>query len=188
MKYSLGAFKNPTRELPHFEASAVMLPPSIITDISMLPVLDQQQTPACVGHAGANGVNYDYYKKNGSVPNSSPRWNYSSAKDVDGNIDEGTCALSMFKGWAMYGGSATETTVPNEVTLPVTEYTQLIKTPTMVLDAEKYPIVNEVEIQNPTAQQLMTLISQYGVVLIACLLYTSPSPRDGLLSRMPSSA
>ena len=24
--------------------------------------------------------------------------------------------------------------------------------------------------------------------LIGCLLYTSPSPRDGLLSRMPSSA
>ena len=27
-----------------------------------------------------------------------------------------------------------------------------------------------------------------SVVVIACLLYTSPSPRDGLLSRMPSSA
>ena len=26
-----------------------------------------------------------------------------------------------------------------------------------------------------------------GLVLQACLLYTSPSPRDGLLSRMPSS-
>ena len=25
-------------------------------------------------------------------------------------------------------------------------------------------------------------------VVLACLLYTSPSPRDGLLSRMPSSA
>ena len=25
-------------------------------------------------------------------------------------------------------------------------------------------------------------------LVIACLLYTSPSPRDGLLSRMPSSA
>ena len=24
--------------------------------------------------------------------------------------------------------------------------------------------------------------------IVACLLYTSPSPRDGLLSRMPSSA
>ena len=27
-----------------------------------------------------------------------------------------------------------------------------------------------------------------GVLTRACLLYTSPSPRDGLLSRMPSSA
>ena len=27
-----------------------------------------------------------------------------------------------------------------------------------------------------------------GSFAIACLLYTSPSPRDGLLSRMPSSA
>ena len=27
-----------------------------------------------------------------------------------------------------------------------------------------------------------------GPKIISCLLYTSPSPRDGLLSRMPSSA
>ena len=31
---------------------------------------------------------------------------------------------------------------------------------------------------------LMSLAEQYN----GCLLYTSPSPRDGLLSRMPSSA
>ena len=32
-------------------------------------------------------------------------------------------------------------------------------------------------------------VRPFGVALIiACLLYTSPSPRDGLLSRMPSSA
>ena len=29
---------------------------------------------------------------------------------------------------------------------------------------------------------------QVGKALRGCLLYTSPSPRDGLLSRMPSSA
>ena len=29
---------------------------------------------------------------------------------------------------------------------------------------------------------------QHGEVFVTCLLYTSPSPRDGLLSRMPSSA
>ena len=28
----------------------------------------------------------------------------------------------------------------------------------------------------------------YRARIMACLLYTSPSPRDGLLSRMPSSA
>ena len=28
----------------------------------------------------------------------------------------------------------------------------------------------------------------YRTLLLPCLLYTSPSPRDGLLSRMPSSA
>ena len=27
-----------------------------------------------------------------------------------------------------------------------------------------------------------------GSIILGCLLYTSPSPRDGLLSRMPSSA
>ena len=27
-----------------------------------------------------------------------------------------------------------------------------------------------------------------GITIATCLLYTSPSPRDGLLSRMPSSA
>ena len=31
-------------------------------------------------------------------------------------------------------------------------------------------------------------MSEIGEVTVTCLLYTSPSPRDGLLSRMPSSA
>ena len=35
--------------------------------------------------------------------------------------------------------------------------------------------------------QIMSFAAPLGVG-ITCLLYTSPSPRDGLLSRMPSSA
>ena len=34
----------------------------------------------------------------------------------------------------------------------------------------------------------VSLTLEYRARLRACLLYTSPSPRDGLLSRMPSSA
>ena len=30
--------------------------------------------------------------------------------------------------------------------------------------------------------------TEFDAISTACLLYTSPSPRDGLLSRMPSSA
>ena len=32
------------------------------------------------------------------------------------------------------------------------------------------------------------LLNKLGFSSLSCLLYTSPSPRDGLLSRMPSSA
>ena len=38
-------------------------------------------------------------------------------------------------------------------------------------------------------KKLKTAHNYYDVKnLLTCLLYTSPSPRDGLLSRMPSSA
>ena len=38
---------------------------------------------------------------------------------------------------------------------------------------------------SPTVETLYRLQEE---MVFACLLYTSPSPRDGLLSRMPSSA
>ena len=41
-----------------------------------------------------------------------------------------------------------------------------------------------------TTEMVVTAVEQEDAdaVGISCLLYTSPSPRDGLLSRMPSSA
>ena len=32
------------------------------------------------------------------------------------------------------------------------------------------------------------IADKFEEIIVPCLLYTSPSPRDGLLSRMPSSA
>ena len=42
----------------------------------------------------------------------------------------------------------------------------------------------------PVAGALIARVNYFGsqALLAGCLLYTSPSPRDGLLSRMPSSA
>ena len=47
--------------------------------------------------------------------------------------------------------------------------------------------VNDLCVQAATALQAAAGVSM-GAHITFCLLYTSPSPRDGLLSRMPSSA
>ena len=41
---------------------------------------------------------------------------------------------------------------------------------------------------NEKLQELGYDVEDLGDMDVICLLYTSPSPRDGLLSRMPSSA
>ena len=45
---------------------------------------------------------------------------------------------------------------------------------------------------HPITQELMNITkdapAKFGLLLESCLLYTSPSPRDATLSRMPSSA
>ena len=49
-------------------------------------------------------------------------------------------------------------------------------------EENKYKIWLDVEIAAAQAMEKFKIIPK------GCLLYTSPSPRDGLLSRMPSSA
>ena len=39
-----------------------------------------------------------------------------------------------------------------------------------------------------TIQAMFAILKEANIKCNICLLYTSPSPRDGLLSRMPSSA
>ena len=52
-----------------------------------------------------------------------------------------------------------------------------------------YPTTDVVDIYNTSTDTWSTAqLSQKRGNINACLLYTSPSPRDGLLSRMPSSA
>ena len=54
----------------------------------------------------------------------------------------------------------------------------------------KLPIVNVSEVleKRLSAEVVVDLVSRSTLPLKGCLLYTSPSPRDATLSRMPSSA
>ena len=53
---------------------------------------------------------------------------------------------------------------------------------------EYYPMQDNLGTQRFDFIQQVIKFNQLDARLDACLLYTSPSPRDGLLSRMPSSA
>ena len=62
-------------------------------------------------------------------------------------------------------------------------------------EAGKPLSVEEIEVAGPKAGEVLVRIVATGVCHTdaytlsgACLLYTSPSPRDATLSRMPSSA
>ena len=56
-------------------------------------------------------------------------------------------------------------------------------------DGQRIPSVRElasdIEVNPNTVARTYNLLSDEGII---CLLYTSPSPRDATLSRMPSSA
>ena len=54
--------------------------------------------------------------------------------------------------------------------------------PTLKVDDAEY----EIDDMSPEQQKMVRRVSELNDQI--CLLYTSPSPRDGLLSRMPSSA
>ena len=62
----------------------------------------------------------------------------------------------------------------------------------VIKDREVDFFVNRIECYNPlTKENLIKMSNKVTEVtkdILPCLLYTSPSPRDGLLSRMPSSA
>ena len=84
------------------------------------------------------------------------------------------------------------TTTPRTIATTTTTITaQPNPFPTTVVAANGAVEINEapqaIVSLSPTATEMLFAIGAGGQV-VACLLYTSPSPRDGLLSRMPSSA
>ena len=79
----------------------------------------------------------------------------------------------------LFGGSTSKATLPRDTNtikvLRVEQAKVLVKTHSGVLQLDGLTSIT------PT---VAGILARYR----GCLLYTSPSPRDGLLSRMPSSA
>ena len=68
-------------------------------------------------------------------------------------------------------------TIPPKVT--INEYIEI---------AKEFSSPSSGKFINGVIDKLIKDLTEKGLIVKTCLLYTSPSPRDGLLSRMPSSA
>ena len=87
MKYSTGALKNTkdNRDIKYSDipmAMSAVLPSKHITDISMIPVLDQGQLGTCVAHAIVGVKMYQEFKETGKVPKFSRRFIYALARQL----------------------------------------------------------------------------------------------------------
>ena len=59
---------------------------------------------------------------------------------------------------------------------------------TVVVVGEQFGADGDAELASLAVEYNLGLCFMFSCVCVCCLLYTSPSPRDQLSSRMPSSA
>ena len=74
---------------------------------------------------------------------------------------------------------------------PVGPYNQAIKAGDFIYCSGQIaidPALNEITCLGNIEKETIQVLKNLAAVLKACLLYTSPSPRDRVRSRMPSSA
>ena len=84
--------------------------------------------------------------------------------------------VSVLRNKVQYGGNSSTTQFT--VNFPYTEKSQIL----VYLNDTLQTITTHYTLTDPDSTGTVTFVTA------PCLLYTSPSPRDGLLSRMPSSA
>lgn len=138
--YPTGALRNPidNRDVTIAMVQAPMaLPSKHITDISMLPVLNQRQLGACVGHAVASMMAYQNFKETGKYVYLSPRYIYAMAKKIDGATQQGTFPR-VAGSVALNKGCSIESLVKNDTTLSHADYINVTETKHIIDNAKIY--------------------------------------------------
>ncbi len=141
MEYALGAIKN-KKDLRDVQLAQVQAPVAIpakyVTDISFIPVLNQKQLGACVGHAHAIIHTYYEFKENKKTLMLSPRYLYSLSKKIDGIPGQQGTYPRVTAGIQVNKGCAPEGFVFNNTNLTHEEYINVIETPAITDSARPY--------------------------------------------------
>jgi len=166
-KYLTGAIKNPL-DLRRVKLTQVQTPVKIpnkyISDISMLPVLNQKNLGACVGHAHVLIHIWHNYIETGKIEKLSARFLYAFSKLIDGILGQGTYPEITSK-ISNTKGCATEKTVLNNTDLSHEDYINIIETEGIIADAYPYRNKGYAEVLNDK-KSLKQAIFQNGLVAI----------------------
>lgn len=137
-KKGLGAKLNgdDTRDIPIAKIAlgidTAIHPSKNITDISNLPVEDQEDKGTCVGQAEGKGEEEREYRENGVVVRLSKKFIYKQCKLIDGLDAEGTypriAAQILFQ-----KGAVKESLVPDTNSVPYAEYMKADVESSMIL-------------------------------------------------------
>ena len=77
----------------------------------------------------------------------------------------------------------------NDAPSPIGPYNQAVLIDNTLYISGQIPLTPKMNlIENDLNNEVKQIMENLGAILNACLLYTSPSPRDRQKSRMPSSA
>lgn len=184
MQHKLGALLNSkdNRDIPLVAVQApVALPARFVTDISWIPVFNQEQNGSCVGHAHALVHIYNEYKETGKMEKLSPRYLYALSKRLDGIPSvQGTQPRITAK-VMKDNGCPHEGYCLNNNSLPHAEYIKVVDNPQLNADAAIYkvggfafPAVNK--------DALKQAIVQNGLMPITISVggFSNPIPRGSL--------
>lgn len=152
-------------------------PDKKITDISMIPVLDQKQQQSCVGYARAVILTYINYKETGKVELVSGDFGYALSKMFDGYPDmEGTYPRVLaLKNIDI--GSVLAKDFTRDLSLPHADYKKLDLTTTLKIKAAPLRIKSFGNVARSEAE-LVQAILDYDLVEITL-------PCDGQWSGTP---
>ena len=100
----------------------------------------------------------------------------------------GNVSLILYEYTATSGQTTFSGSDDNSATLSYTVDNLQVVMNGVILDPSDFTATNGTSVVLASGAATNDLVNIYAFKSFTCLLYTSPSPRDGLLSRMPSSA
>lgn len=157
-----------TTEDPILYPTSAVPPVSSVTDLSMIPVLDQFTLPFCVEHAVTTYVMWLYYKQTGKVVLLSPRSLVINVIRMMGSayVPGGGTAIGTALKAAQQYGIAEDSLLTNDTTLSLEDYTNpALLTDAVNQNALKYRVQNYYFLSDLSQGSFQQTFSQYGLIL-----------------------